>query len=204
MGLVVGLLGGVGSGKSTVARLMAARGFALVDADAEARAAVELPAVRERLAKRFGSDLFDAAGALDRERLARRAFADEAGTQALNEIVHPEVRRRIEAALTAAEERPVVLDVPLLVESPLSGSVDVWVFIDAPTEQRDARVARRGWDPDERSRREARQADLAAKRRRADHVLENRGSIEDLEPQVDALLAKLGVPVLPERRRRET
>lgn len=204
MGLVIGLLGGVGSGKSTVARLMADRGLHLVDADAEARAVVDLPAVRERLAARFGTDLFDAEGSLDRSLLAQRAFADAAETEALNAIVHPEVRRRIEAKVAAADETPVVLDVPLLMESPLAGLVETWVFIEAPAEARDARVAERGWDPGERSRRETRQADLEAKRRRADHLLENHGSIEDLEPQVDALLTTLGVPTTPERRRRET
>lgn len=195
MGLVLGLLGGVASGKSTVAKLLAQRGLTVLDADQEARRAVDVPAVRTALAARFGHDLFDAAGHLDRARLAQRAFADPEATAALNAIVHPEVRRRLLAALDEAGDRPVVLDVPLLLESePLAARVDHWVFVDADPSTRDARAATRRWDAGERARREAHQADLGRKRSRAGHVLENEGSIEDLGRQVDALLASLGIP----------
>ena len=195
MGLVLGLLGGVASGKSTVAGLLAARGLLRVDADALAREVVERPAVRQALAERFGADLYDPQGRLDRALLARRAFADEASTEALNGLVHPAVRAAIAEALDGAGPRPVVLDVPLLLESPLAGRVDVWVFIDADSGRRDARAADRDWAPDERARREARQASLAEKRAAADHVLENNGDIDDLVEQVDALLERLGIPV---------
>jgi len=115
-------------------------------------------------------------------------------TADLNAIVHPEVRRALLAGLAEAGDTPVVLDVPLLLEAgPLAERVDVWVFVEAPEEAREARAAARGWDPGERARREARQADLQAKRRRAGHRLENRGTIEDLGRQVDGLLSELGI-----------
>ncbi len=193
MGVVIGLLGGVGSGKSAVAAALARRGLLVLDADAEARAIVELPAVRDALARRFGADVVTAAGTLDRSLLARRAFADEASTADLNALVHPAVRQRLQVALTRAGDRPVVLDVPLLLESPLAARVTTWVFVEAPEDSRDARLAGRRWPEGERARREARQAPLAAKRARADIVLENRGSLGDLEGQVDALLRRIGV-----------
>jgi len=193
MGTVIGLLGGVASGKSTVARHMAERGLVHVDADRLAREVVAEPAVRQAIAQRFGEDLYDAQGALDRALLARRAFQDASSTEDLNALVHPAVRDRIVAELAAAGERPVVLDVPLLLESPLAEHVTTWVFIDVDEARRDARAADRGWAPDERSRRESHQATLAEKRAAAHHVLENKGEIDDLGAQVDALLEQLGV-----------
>jgi len=190
MSLVIGLLGGIGSGKSAVAHALAARGFLVLDADVEARAAVEQPEVRAALVERFGPDILDERGALDRACLAARAFSSEQAVADLNAIVHPPVRARLAAALAAAGARPVVLDVPLLLESPLAAHVDRWLFVEAPESVREARIAARGWAPGERSRREARQASLQAKRARADAVLENSGAIEDLERQLDALLKR--------------
>lgn len=192
MGEVIGLLGGVGSGKSTVAALLVQRGFVLLDADAEARAAVGRPEVLQALVRRFGPGILAADGGLDRARLAAAAFDDRRATADLNAIVHPRVRERLAAALEAAAGADVVLDVPLLLESPLAARVTRWVFVEAPEAARDARVAGRGWPPGERARREALQADVAAKRARAGHVLENRGSLEHLEAQVDALLRQIG------------
>jgi dephospho-CoA kinase len=194
MGEVLGLLGGVGGGKSTVAQMMRRRGLLVLDADAEARAVVELPEVIAALARRFGREVLDGRGALDLAALASRAFADAAATADLNALVHPRVRERLLAALDAAGARPAVLDVPLLLESPLAARVTRWILIESPEETREARVAGRGWAPGERARREAHQADLAVKRRRADHVLENSGSLEHLEQQVDALLRQIGIP----------
>jgi dephospho-CoA kinase len=188
MGLVIGLLGGIGSGKSAVARALAARGCLVLDADAIAREAVCLPDVRAALVARVGGGILDPDGALDRPRLAALAFADPRATADLNAIVHPPVRARLAAALDAAADRTVVLDVPLLLESPLAGRVQRWLFVDAPPEVRDARLAARGWSPAERARREALQPDLSSKRARADAVLENFGDMEDLERQIDAVL----------------
>ncbi|HEX5010539.1 MAG TPA: dephospho-CoA kinase [Planctomycetota bacterium] len=193
MGEVLGLLGGVGGGKSTVAGILARRGLRVLDADAEARAVAELPEVRAALAARFGADVLDGAGRLDRARLAARAFASPGATADLNALVHPRVRERLLAALDAAGDAPVVLDVPLLLESPLAARVTRWIFVQAPERLREERVAGRGWPAGERARREAQQAGLAAKRSRAGHVLENSGTIEHLERQVDALLRQIGI-----------
>jgi dephospho-CoA kinase len=192
MGVVIGLLGGIGSGKSTVATLLAERGATVLDADRHAREVAREPGVVAAIVARFGPEVLDAAGALDRGALAERAFADASATEALNAIVHPEVRRRLLDDLSRAGPGPVVLDVPLLLESPLASLVDQWVFIEAPEAVREARVEGRNWPPGERARREARQADLAAKRARADYVLENSGSIDHLGRQVDALLRQVG------------
>lgn len=188
MGQIIGLLGGVASGKSTVANLLAEAGWLVLDADEVARQVVCEPAVAKNLANRFGSDLFDSEGSLDRALLAARAFASPSETEALNAIVHPAVRQRLASQLEAAGSRNVALDIPLLLESPLAEHVDKWVFISSEETQRDRRAATRDWAPGERARREARQAALAEKRAAADHVLENNGTIDDLGAQVEALL----------------
>jgi len=141
---------------------------------------------------RFGRGVLDAGGGLDRAALARAAFADEASTADLNALVHPEVRRRLLGELDRAGDRPVVLDVPLLLESPLAARVGTWVFVEASEDRREARIAGRKWPPEERRRRESRQASLEHKLSRADYVLENSGSIDDLGRQVDALLRQIG------------
>lgn len=191
--LVIGLTGGVASGKSTVARVLAQRGMLVLDADDEARDVVRRPEVLERLVARFGPDILDEDGDLDRPALAAAAFGSPKATADLNAIVHPEVRRRLLETIDGHPDRPVVLDVPLLVESPVADRVTTWVFVEAKEASREIRARERGWEAGERARREALQATLADKRARADHILENDGTIEDLERQVDALLERIGV-----------
>lgn len=188
MGHVIGLLGGVASGKSTVASLLQDAGWLVLDADIMARDVVGEPSVAAALAERFGHDLFASDGSLDRALLARRAFGDSASTEALNDIVHPAVRRKLLDDLQLAAGRNVALDVPLLLGSPLAEQVRTWVFVETDEARRDTRSAARDWAPEERARREALQASLAEKRSAADHILENNGSIDDLGAQVDALL----------------
>lgn len=196
----IGILGGVAAGKSAVARAMEARGLLRLDADEVAREVVAEPAVLERLVERFGPTILDKNGDLERAALAALAFSSEAATADLNALVHPEVRRRLRAQIEAAGDRPVVLDVPLLLDSPLEELVDTWVFVESPASEREARAAERGWERGERERREGLQASLAAKRARADHLLENHGTIDDLARSVDTLLQALGLLVPPPER----
>lgn len=200
MTFVLGLLGGVASGKSSVARAFEARGFLRLDADELARKLTDLPEIRSALATRFGAVVLDEQGGLDREALARVAFADAEATADLNAIVHPAVRLSLVQALDRAANRPVVLDVPLLLESPLAARVSRWLFIEMPEELREARAATRGWAPGERARREARQLPLATKRARAHAVLENCGTIQQIGQRVEDLLSEWGLPDLPRDR----
>ena len=190
---VLGLLGGVASGKSTVAGILADRGLLVLDADQMAREVVTQPEVLRGLVERFGADVLAPDGTLDRAALADRAFRDEDSTAALNALVHPPVRAQLLAALQVEPDRAVVLDVPLLLESPLAGWVTTWIFIDSDSDSRDARTLARGWPAGDRAQREKRQTDLTVKRSHADEVLENKGDIGDLEGAVDALLDRLGV-----------
>ena len=192
---VVGLTGGIGSGKSTVAGMFRALGATLIDADRLARAAVEAgePAF-EAIVARFGPGIVGPDGRLDRRALGRRVFQDEAERRALNAIVHPEVRRRTLEALAAAREAGVKLvihDVPLLFENGLDRTVDATVVVHVSPETQRARIrARDPLDDDEIEARIAAQIPLDEKADRADHVIDNEGPLEATRRQVEALYAR--------------
>ena len=190
--LRVGLSGGIGSGKSTVARALARRGAIVIDADAIAREVVEpgepaLAAVVER----FGPEVLDSAGRLDRPKLAALVFDDAAARADLNAIVHPRVAAETARRIAAApSDAVVVIDVPLLVEAARSG-YDAVVIVEAPEEVRLERLVARGMSPDDARRRMAAQASDAERRKVADVILDNAGSEDDLERQIDALWVQL-------------
>lgn len=200
--LVVGLTGNVGSGKSSVARSLAARGVRVIDADLLAREAVSpgSPALA-RIVARWGPLVLGADGALDRAALRERVFGDHAELEALNAIVHPEVLRRRDALLGAARtagERIVVCDIPLLFEAGLAAGVDVIVLVDAPRDVRLERLMRdRSLDRPAATAMIAAQMPSELKRARADYVIDNTGSLDALASRVDAvwraLAARAGV-----------
>jgi dephospho-CoA kinase len=168
----------VGSGKSTVARLLAARGARVLDADRIARAVLNLPAVRAAVRRAWGPGVIGRDGRPDRKALARIVFRDASALRRLNRQVHPRVVERIrqETARLRRGRRPIVIDAPLLLETPLHRLCDRLVFVEAPPRTRALRAAReRGWAPGELARRERFQADLDRKRRRADTVIDNGG-----------------------------
>lgn len=185
---VLGLCGAPGSGKSAVAAVLAGLGCAVLDADALARAALEEPAVRASLAKRWGGGVFQPGGAPDRAAIAAKVFADPAERAWLESVIHPLVRRGREAGRLAAFADPnalaVVEDCPLLFEMGLDAGCDAVFFVDAPREQRLARVAARGWTEEELARREKSQWPLDTKRGKSDHVVSNDAGREVLAHRV--------------------
>lgn len=186
----VGLTGGIGSGKSTVASMLAGRGAVVVDADEIARRIVEPGSpVLARLAEEFGGDIVRGDGSLDRGLLAGRAFATERATRHLNEITHPAIRELAEAELQAGESAGavVVYEMPLLVETGQVSLVDVVVVVDASEETQIERAVARGLTLEDVRARMARQASRDRRLEAADHVIKNEGSLEDTRTQVDAL-----------------
>lgn len=198
--LLVGLTGGIGSGKSTVAKLFADRGAVIVDADVLARAAVEpgTPGL-ERIVERFGPKVLTDGGEIDRQALAAIVFADEAARRDLEAIVHPEVGRGLLAAIEAHRDSDavVVFDAPLIVEGGFGDGLDALVVVTAPREEQVARLVRdRGMAGDEAEARIEAQSSTEEKVARADHVIVNDGSLEGLEAAVgevwEALRGKSG------------
>ena len=186
----VGLTGAIGSGKSTVARLLAARGAVVLDADAATRE-LQRPGqpVHRRIVERFGPAVVDRRGELDRRALAEIAFADPAALADLEALVHPEVRAVLDRRLGEAAGPGVVavLDVPLLLESG-HYAVDGVVVVDCPPEVALRRlVAQRGMSEEDARARLGRQLAREERLAAADVVVDNAGPLEALEPQVAAV-----------------
>lgn len=193
--ILVGLTGGIGSGKSTVARLLEARGAVIVDADQVAREVVEpgRPAF-DRLVERFGPEVVGPDGRLDRPRLAELAFATAEGTAALNEITHPAVGEEFLRRMAAAPpDGIVVCDVPLLVESETARSrgYEFVIVVEAPRALRLERLEGRGVPRPDAEARMAKQASDEERRAIATWVVDNAGDLAHLEAQVDAIWAAL-------------
>ncbi|MFN2561065.1 MAG: dephospho-CoA kinase [Jatrophihabitans sp.] len=189
----VGLTGGVGSGKSTVARLLADHGAVVIDADALAREVVEpgTPGFDAVVAE-FGDDVVGPDGRLDRPALAAIVFNDEARRTALNGIVHPLVgKRTAELMAEAGEDAIVVFDIPLLVESNLAAGFDTVLVVEAPVDTRLARLAERGMAEADARDRMAVQASDEQRRAVAGELIGNDGSLEELSAQVDAVWERL-------------
>lgn len=187
---VIGILGGIASGKSAVAAAFAAHGLVHLDADRIAREVTARPDVVQAIAQALGAEVVAADGSLDRAKVAARVFQDSEARRELEALTHPPVRRAILDALAAAEANgdSVLLDVPLLLERGLIEECDAVAFVHASEATRRARAASRGWAPDELDRRERAQASLDEKRARADVTIDNDGPLEATRQQVAEFL----------------
>ena len=194
--LLVGLTGNIGSGKSTVAQLLSERGATIIDADVLARRAVEQGSDAYRgIVARWGTSVLGSDGALDRSALRRIVFSDAAELEQLNAIVHPEVERMRAALVDQARlrgDRLVVCDIPLLFERRMTDDFDRIVLVDAPRPVRLERLVR------ERGLRETEAMDMIVaqmpaelKRARADHVIDNDGSLTQLDDRVTQVWSAL-------------
>jgi dephospho-CoA kinase len=193
--LLVGLTGGIGSGKSTVARMLEQRGAVVFDADVLARAVVE-PGTPGHAAviERFGANVLSPGGELDREALASIVFADPAARRDLEAIVHPEVRRLFAEGSEAYREtdRIVVFSAPLLVETGMHTAFDVLVVVSATTATQVERLMReRGMSEASIRARIDAQAPLEDKAEVADFLVDNEGTLDELDRQIAKLWSDL-------------
>jgi dephospho-CoA kinase len=199
--ILVGLTGGIGSGKSTVSERLARRGAVILDADAITRE-VQQPGspLLTELANAFGAHVLADDGSLDRAAVAKIVFEDPEALKKLNAIVHPAVGREMNARILAERttDHVVVLDIPLLTENPREG-LQGRIVVDVPVEtQLERLVSHRGFDEADARARIARQATREDRLKTADFVIDNSGSPEDLEPQIDRLWEWLtSLPQLP-------
>lgn len=199
--ILVGLTGGIGSGKSTVSGLLQARGAVIIDADAIVRE-VQQPGspVLAELAQKFGSDVLAEDGSLDRQAVANIVFTDPDALKSLNAIVHPAVGREMNQRMIAqrASNNVVVLDIPLLTENPREG-LQGRIVVDIPVELQVQRLTSfRGFDEADARARISRQATRQERLDQADFVVDNSGGLGDLIPQIDLLWTwLLSLPQLP-------
>ncbi|GAB4521872.1 MAG: dephospho-CoA kinase [Phycisphaerales bacterium] len=186
--VVIGMAGGIASGKSRVASEFEALGCVVVDSDKEARAALERPEVVRTLVSWWGGGILDDKGEVDRSEVASIVFNDASQRERLEGLIHPMVKHtRAEVVARAREAGApgVIIDAPLLFEAGLDKECDATVFVEAERAVRLRRViTKRGWDEAELDRREAAQLPLDEKRRRADYVVDNQGDDEALREAV--------------------
>ncbi len=190
--ITIGLIGGVASGKSAVARAFAERGAVILDGDFTGHEVLREPAVISQLVARWGAGILNAPTEVNRSAVARIVFAPgkEAERQFLNQVTHPRIAALFEAKLAALRESnasAAIVDAALLLEAGWDRLCDEIVFVDVPRELRLARARSRGWDDAELARREATQLPLEEKKRRATICVDNAGSLQSLGGQVNAL-----------------
>jgi dephospho-CoA kinase len=195
---IIGITGGVASGKSLVTKQLATLGAGVLDADRAGHEALRLPHVEAAARRRWGDAIFGPDGQIDRAKLARIVFGREpqAGQERnyLEQLSHPEIgkllRRQAEALETAGIEF-AVLDAALLLEAGWDGMCEKTIFVDSPRETRLARAMARGWTAEDFAAREGVQDSLDRKRPRADVIIDNSGSAERTQAQVEQFYASL-------------
>ncbi|MGP0064843.1 MAG: dephospho-CoA kinase [Isosphaeraceae bacterium] len=200
---VIGLIGGIGSGKSSVASLMTVRGASVIDADAVGHELLGEPEIRARIVEQFGEGVLegppgdrDGSLRIDRRALGKIVFADPSERRALEAILHPPMRARflrdIEALVRAGASGPVVLDAAILLEAGWDDLCDRVVFVDAPRPERLRRVKEaRGWSEEAFEARERSQWPCDEKRSRADWIIPNHTGRDRLIPEVDLVMSRL-------------
>jgi dephospho-CoA kinase len=193
---VIGILGGMGSGKSTVARLFGKLGCQVIDADAIAHEILNTSEVEDILGREFGTGIFAADGTVSRKALADVVFSNPDKLARLNSIIHPRALERTEQVIATVRReglaRGIVVDAPLLVEAGWHEKCDVLVFVDSNTENRLARIKQRaGLSREQFEAREKSQISLDRKARLAYYTLDNNSDLSALEGQVGAVFSMI-------------
>lgn len=189
---VLGLVGSIGAGKSTLATAFKARGCLVLDSDSAAKEALKRPDVIATIVRWWGQELLDSSGQIDRSRLAAIVFSDPAKRKQLEGLTHPILKVDRAAAITQASNVPaIIIDAPLLFEAGVDAECDAVICVDAPREARVERVKSRGWSEADLARREAAQLPIDEKRRRSRWVIDNSGSAQSLHSHAESILAQL-------------
>lgn len=191
---IIGITGGIGAGKSTVARILSELGCFVVDSDDLARQALLDPIVVETLVQWWGREILDPQRHIDRRAVAKIVFARPDERKRLESLVHPWIEKRRLAMFAAAPDTApaLVIDAPLLVEAGIDEQCDAVVFINSDRSTRLDRLAQnRGWSDQELNQREESQLPLDAKRTRADYVIDNDGDLTSLTEQIRRTLHEI-------------
>jgi len=201
--LVIGLIGGVGSGKSLAAEEFTKHGARVLSGDEFGHEALRRPDIKEQVIRRWGQEILNANGEVDRRKLGTIVFGDAKERQALEALVFPWIEKRIDEELTRAANDPtvkfVVLDAAIMLEAGWDRRCDRIVFVDAPRDIRYERLAsKRGWTAQQLESREKAQWPLNEKLKRADAILDNSGSPDALARQILRFLEQWGILGNPE------
>ena len=189
---IIGITGGIGSGKSLVANVLKENGYVVADADKNTKVVLHRKEVQQQLVEWWGAKVLDDNGNVDRAFVASIVFNEENEINRLESLIHPLVRKLQEEAFNNAPKDAIglVIDAPLLMESGLDTLCDVIIFVDSPFETRLKRVVEhRSWNEEQLRKREASQLGLDTKRSSADHIIINDGDIAHIEQQTRSVLS---------------
>ncbi len=192
--LIIGLFGGIGSGKTTVARLFKKVGSGVIEADKIAHHLLDNELIKKRLCKTFGQTIINKAGKVNRIALARKVFSHKDNLQKLNALIHPYIRKIIKQKLDqqAVHHKVIVIDAALLLESSLAKICDFIIFVDAHPKIRKLRTsARRRWSKTELSKRESFQVPPAEKKKKADFIIDNNSSLIKTYSQIKKIYRRI-------------
>ena len=197
---IIGLTGGIGSGKSTIASLLKDAGCVVSDADENTSTVLKDSEVRDQLVEWWGKEVLNTDGLVNREAVSQTVFNNEIQRLKLESLIHPRVRLMQESQFSAAPSETIalVIDAPLLVEAGLESLCDVIIFVEASKETRLQRVFdNRGWTSEELELREETQLPLDTKRNKADYVVINEGELDETHNQVKQILEDIHNKRLP-------
>lgn len=176
---VIGIMGGVASGKSTVAEMLGSLGAKVIDADEMAHELLEKPGIKEKVLERWGKGLLGREGRIDRGKLASIVFSDGKALKELTNLLHPPILESIRSEANRKGPKPLVLDAALLLETGLDEVCDLLIFVEAGPEVKEERARLKGWSSGEVQRREGFQAPASQKKKRAHFVIDNNSSKEE-------------------------
>src|SRR5947207_8682351 len=192
---IIGIASGIGSRKSTVAKLLAEMRCMVINSDDMVREAYKDSIVKQTLKQWWGKLVFDPSGEVDRSAVARKIFTYPSEKQRLERLIHPLVNERREKLMNAAADDPNIVafvwDTPLLIETELNKLCDAVIFVEASPQDRLSRLSSRGWDADELQRRENSQLPLDRKRQIADYVVSNTAGVGEAREQVRDVLSRI-------------
>jgi dephospho-CoA kinase len=200
---IIGIAGGIGSGKSLVASMMAEMNCLVINSDEMARQAYKDPGVKQTLRQWWGKLVFDPTGEVDRSAVARKIFTLPSERQRLERLIHPIVNENRVKIMNQAAANPKIVafvwDTPLLFETELNKLCDSVIYVDSPLEVRLGRLTQtRGWDQAELERRESAQMPLDKKKRIADYVVVNAADADQVRGQVREVLSRIVAKASPE------
>ncbi|MDD5011566.1 MAG: dephospho-CoA kinase [Phycisphaerae bacterium] len=193
---IIGILGGIASGKSTLAKELENQGCAVIDADAIAKQLLQTDDVKKQIRDRFGGGVFDTAGQVDKAKLAEMVFTGTASVEAINAIVHPKVLKRTEELIAQYQNDPavkaVVLDIPLLLETGWEKRCDKLIFVDCSRPARLERASKKGvFDENQLKKRENFQISLDKKQKIAHYIVDNNKDLSELTKQIGEIFPAL-------------
>ena len=193
---IIGILGGIGSGKSTVATQFGQLGCAVIDADAISHEILAQPDIKKHIKSHFGRDVFDEKGDIDKQKLADRVFENEEELKILTSVIHPPVMARVEALIDEYKcentAKAIILDIPLLAEVSWENRCDFLIFVDTSVENRAFRAQKRGpIDKKQLKNRENLQISLDKKADMSHYILNNNSDVSTLMEQVEKIFTKI-------------